>query len=65
MAASKRYDKIERSKLWEYIKLGYELYVVDMIALKTLIVNELTVNQINYYYSNPDAIFIYAYSVEK
>lgn len=63
MATSKRYDKIERSKLWEYIKLGYELYVVDMRTLQVKSIDELTVNQVNFYYSNPDDFFIHAYEV--
>lgn len=63
MATSKRYDKIERSKLWEYIKLGYELYAVDMRQLKVLAIEELTINQVNYYYQSADTIFIHAYEV--
>lgn len=63
MATSKRYDKIERSKLWDYIKLGYELYAVDMRTLKVLNIAELTINQVNFYYGNADTFFIHAYEV--
>lgn len=63
MATGKRYEKIERSKLWDYIKLGYELYAVDMVRMEVKLIAELTVNQINYYYNNADALFIQAYVV--
>lgn len=58
MAATVRYEKIERSKLWSLIQSGAELYVVEMKQLKVLVIDDLTVNQINFYYADTDA-FLY------
>ena len=54
------YEKIERSKLWSLIQSGAELYVVEMKQLKVLVLNDLTVSQIKFYFEDPDAFFIQA-----